>query len=249
MKKCQLSLLMVLVTGTLVSSSAYAGEFALGGGIIGENSVYKGDDTHVYPFPFFSYESENFYFHGLGGGYYLWNDEQNKLSLTASYFPFGFKPSDSSDAQVQKLDRRRSTLMAGIAYRHDEDWGTIRTSLVGDTLDNSNGLTGDIAYLYRFNMDDWSMTPSVGVTWDSKNQNRYYYGVSDSESARSGLSSYNPNDSWSPYVELLANYKISQKWNAWVTSRYTHLANEVKNSPIVDKNYSLLFGAGVSYTF
>lgn len=80
----------------------------------------------------------------------------------------------------------------------------------GDILDNSDGFVGDLAYLYRFSIDSWTLTPGVGVSWSSKDQNSYYYGVSRGESARSGLAEYNPSDSWSPYLELSANYNINQ---------------------------------------
>ncbi|MDI8106836.1 hypothetical protein MJN85_27635, partial [Salmonella enterica subsp. enterica serovar Anatum] len=44
---------------------------------------------------FIPYESENFWFRGLGGGYYLWNDNADKLSIMAYWSPMYFKPGDS----------------------------------------------------------------------------------------------------------------------------------------------------------
>lgn len=66
-------------------------------------------------------------------------------------------------------------------------------------LDNSNGIVWDMARLYRYTNGGLTVTPGIGVQWNSENQNEYYYGVSRKESARSGLRGYNPNDSWSPY--------------------------------------------------
>ena len=60
-------------------------------------------------------------------------------------------------------------------------------TFTGDTLNNSNGLVGDVTYLYKFNLDALTLVPGVGVMWNSKNQNKYYYGVSANESRRSGL--------------------------------------------------------------
>lgn len=73
-------------------------------------------------------------------------------------------------------------------------------------LDNSNGIVWDMAWLYRYTNGGLTVTPGIGVQWNSENQNEYYYGVSRKESARSGLRGYNPNDSWSPYTELSASY-------------------------------------------
>jgi outer membrane protein len=41
------------------------------------------------------------------------------------------------------LDRRKSTMMAGLSYVHNTQYGFLRTTLAGDTLDNSNGITWD----------------------------------------------------------------------------------------------------------
>ncbi|GKW15157.1 MltA-interacting protein MipA [Pectobacterium carotovorum subsp. carotovorum] len=249
MKKPQLCMLAALVSGAVLLPSAYAAEVSLGLGAAGSTSVYRGVDNDVYPLPVLNYESENFYFRGLGGGYYLWNDGVNRFSLTAYYLPLGFKPGDSDDLRMKQLDKRRGTLMAGAAYRHTADWGEIRTVLAGDTLDYSNGFVWDTAYLYRFSMGDLSITPGIGASWFSENMNQYYYGVSAQESARSGFNQYSPGDGWAPYLELSAGYKINDSWSAWAVGRYTRLSDEMKDSPIVDSNHSILMSAGVSYRF
>ncbi len=49
-----------------------------------------------------------------------------------------------------------------------------------------------MAWLYRYTNGGLTVTPGIGVQWNSENQNEYYYGVSRKESARSGLRGYNP---------------------------------------------------------
>ncbi|RLM26852.1 MltA-interacting protein MipA [Brenneria alni] len=249
MNKPELCLSAALALTAVALPSAYATEVSLGAGVFGSTSVYRGDDNHVYPLPVLNYESERFYFRGLGGGYYLWNDGANRLSLTAYYLPLGFKPGDSDDVRMKQLNKRRGTLMAGAAYRHIADWGEIRTVLAGDTLDYSNGIIWDTAYLYRFTLGDLNITPGIGATWFSEHMNRYYYGVSGQESARSGFGRYRPGDGWAPYVELSANYQINPSWSAWAVGRYTRLSDETKDSPIVDSSYSALMSVGISYRF
>lgn len=248
MKKRSFYPAALLLTGALALPSAY-GEVSLGAGAVGSISPYRGGDNKIYPFPVLGYESENFYFRGLGGGYYLWNDEQNKLSVTAFYSPLGFKPGDNDDRQMKLLDKRRGTLLAGLAYSHSAPWGGVRTVLAGDTLGYSDGIVWDNTYLYRFELGDWSLTPGVGVTWYSEKSNRYYFGVSGKEAARSGLSRYSSDSGWTPYAELSAQYRINQHWNAWATGRYIRLSDELKDSPMVDSSYTAAFGVGVSYRF
>lgn len=79
--------------------------------------------------------------------------------------------------------------------------------------------------------------------------NQYYYGVSAQESARSGFNQYSHGDGWAPYLELSAGYQINQSWSARAVGRYTRLSDEMKDSPIVDSNHSILMSAGVSYRF
>ncbi|MDI8746481.1 MipA/OmpV family protein, partial [Salmonella enterica subsp. enterica serovar Montevideo] len=41
----------------------------------------------------------------------------------------------------------------------------------------------DLAWLYRYTNGGLTLTPGIGVEWNSENQNDYYYGVSRKESS------------------------------------------------------------------
>ncbi|CAQ84064.1 MULTISPECIES: MipA/OmpV family protein [Photorhabdus] len=235
----------------LSSSVAYAGQWSIGASVLAEASPYKGvkNKDKVLPVPMVNYESEDFYFHTLAAGYYLWNQPKDQLSLDVYYYPQSFRPKDNKDEQMKKLDRRRDTIMGGFSYRHIEDWGTLRSSFAADTLGKSKGVTVDLAYLYSFENDDWSLQPGLGVVWSSKKQNRYEYGIKGSESRRSGLEKYTPGDSWTPYLELSASYKFNQKWSAFMMGRIERLPDEIKDSPMVNKSYSSIAWAGITYSF
>ena len=75
-------------------------------------------------------------------------------------------------------------------------------------------LTG-ISRLYRYTNGNLTLTPGIGVEWNSDNQNEYYYGVSRHESRRSGMRSYDPDSSWNPYLELSANYRFLGDWSVY----------------------------------
>jgi outer membrane protein len=179
----------------------------------------------------------------------LWNDNTDKLSVTAYWSPMYFKPGDSDSEQMRKLDRRKTTMMAGLSYVHNTQYGFLRTTLAGDTLGNSNGITWDTAWLYRYTNGNLTLTPGIGLEWNSDNQNEYYYGVSQHESNRSGMRSYDPDSSWNPYLELSANYRFLGDWSVYGVARYTRLSNEITDSPMVDKSWSGLISTGITYTF
>ncbi|WP_437610634.1 MipA/OmpV family protein [Erwinia sp. V71] len=249
MNHFKVSVLAVLLPGCLSAFSASAEPLTLGASVIYSQSPYKSGQDRYYPVPVINYEGESFYFRSLQAGYYLWKDTQDQLSLTVLGSPQNYDPGESDDGDMRALDKRRMTLMAGVAYRHVADWGTVRTALIGDVLNNSNGIIWDLTYLYPFTFGDFSITPGIGALWNSANQNRYYYGVSGNEAARTGLNSYRPDDSWSPYVELGLDYKINASWRANLVGRYTRLGDEIKDSPMVDTDSQTMIWTGVSYTF
>lgn len=238
-----------IVVATTATAVQAEGRLSLGAGVGIVQHPYKHYDADVFPFPSINYEGDNFWFRGVGGGYYLWNDTTDKLSITAYWSPIFFKPEDSANNQLRKLDRRQTTMMAGLSYIHNTEYGYLRTTLAGDTLDKSNGIVWNMAWLYRYTHGGLTVTPGIGVEWNSENQNQYYYGISKSEAQRSGLRSYNPESAWNPYLELSANYRFAGDWSLYGAARYTRLADEVTESPMVDKSWSGLISTGISYTF
>lgn len=240
---------LVVLISSLFAHTAYADGWGLGIGVMEEPAPYKDYDHKLQPLPIITYESDGFFLKGLGGGYHLIKDDTNRFSLHAYYMGLQFKPGDSDDKALKRLDKRHPTMMVGADYAYTADWGVIRTSLSVDALDNSNGVLGEVAYLYRFRSGKASITPGVGLLWASSNHNNYYYGVSGRESTRSGLKRYDAGDSVTPYLELSAGYAFNKNWTAFFNGRVSFLDSEVKNSPMVDQSTSPMFITGVTYSF
>lgn len=224
-------------------------KFSLGAGVIASTDFYKNYDKNVIPLPVINFESGRFYFRTLGAGYNLWKNEHHQFAINTYYSALQFNPSDTDNQQLKQLNKRRSTMMAGVIYRHNADWGIIRTAFSADVLNNSNGLLADAAYLYTIDSGNWHFVPGIGVLWASKKQNKYYVGVSQNEANRSGLSSYQPGDSWSPYVEMTLGYKITKNWKTLLVGRVTKLDNEINDSPMVAKDYNTTLAATINYQF
>lgn len=246
----KIKLLAICMLSALSLNEALAeSNLTLGAGVGVVEHPYKNYDAQAYLFPAVSYDGDHFWFRGLGGGYYLWNDAADTLSITAYWQPLYFKPDDSDNRQLRLLDKRKSTMMAGISWSHHTQYGFLRTTLAGDVLDNSNGIVWDAAWLYRYVNGGFTVTPGVGIEWNSQDQNEYYYGVSRKESARSGVRRYKPDDGWATYLEISANYRFAGDWSIYGTARYTRLSDEITDSPMVDKTWNGLFSTGLSYRF
>jgi len=249
-----MSKLSYLMLGTVLAASTLSiahaeGPWSVGAGALVTPDPYKGHQDRVYPYPIVGYEGDSFYVRSLNAGYYLWNDDTDKLSLTAYYSPLHFRPKDSDYDSMRSLNYRHSTVMAGVSYVHYTDYGFLRTVLAGDILNNSNGITWDTAWLYRYNVGQLTFTPGIGVGWNSKNQNKYYYGVNHSESQRSGLEAYKPGASFSPYAELSVNYQLNKDWTVFGMGRYVRLSSEITDSPMTNKHWTGVLLTGVTYSF
>ncbi|MFC0141797.1 MipA/OmpV family protein [Erwinia mallotivora] len=245
----KLSVLATISAVGFTSVSALANPLSLGASVIYSQSPYKGAKGRYFPLPVINYEGDSFYFRTVQAGYYLWKDQQDQLSLTIMGSPQSFDTDHTYNKQLKKLDNRHMTMMGGLDYRHLAEWGIIRTTLAADMLGNSDGYQWDLAYLYRFQLGEFSLTPGLGLVYSSDRQNNYYYGISKQESRRSGLASYDADDSWNPYLELTAAWSLSSNWNATLSGRYTRLASEVKDSPMVNKDSLVSVWTGISYTF
>ncbi|MDW5502143.1 MipA/OmpV family protein [Pseudomonas lundensis] len=240
---------LFLLACTIYSPWLSAASWSIGGAAAVSDYGYRDTKAQTQGMPTVDYEDDNFYLHTLTAGYYLLKTPKDRLSIMALYSPLGFDPDDSDNDQMKKLDKRKGTLMAGLNYYHSEEWGTFRATLLGDTLGNSKGMVGDLAFMYPIDFGKLQVVPAMGVVWSSRKQNDYYYGVSSAEADRSGFSTYSPGASWDPYVELVANYQFTENWYAAAVLRVSKLSSKISDSPIMDKEVSGAALIGGGYRF
>ena len=88
-----------------------------------------------------------------------------------------------------------------------------------------------------------------GFYWNDRKFNHYYYGVSTGEAGRSGLRKYTPGESVTPYAEISVNDTLTEHWDIYGGARYTLLPDDVKKSPVTEKDSLLSFWTGIAYTF
>jgi outer membrane protein len=133
-----------------------------------------------------------------------------------------FKPGDSDSEQMRRLDKRKSTVMAGLSYEHYTQYGSCAPRCRGH-LDNSNGIVWDLAWLYRYTNGNLTLTPGIGVSGTATTRTSTTTVFPKHESNRSGMRSYDPDSSWNPYLELSANYRFLGDWSVYGVARYTRL--------------------------
>lgn len=243
----KVTLALILSAAT---ASAFADDLSLSLSTYAVTNPYKNAGTRTKVLPNINYEHDKFFIHGLTGGIHLIETQSQSLNFIALYSPYDYKPRYSDNAQMKKLDSRKATIMSGVSYDfRTESMGNFHAQLAADVLSRSKGLAGDLNYQYPIQTQYATVTPGVGTLWNSQKQNEYYYGISSSESARSGLSAYQPSSGFMPYAQVTALFPITQHLNVNLMGRYTLLPNTVQDSPMINKSGFATVGAGIGYHF
>lgn len=229
--------------------AAVEDEFSLGLGASVAVSPYKRYDTQCTPFPLVSYEGKYAYVRGYTAGVKLITLEFLEFSTFVGYDGTNFDPFDSSDKRLRKLSSRHSSATAGLEVRLLTPYGMLHASGARDVLGNSNGLSGAVGYMHSLEYGNLELIPAMGLQWSSSKYNDYYYGVSGSESRKSGLEPYNANSGLSPYVGLTIDYSLTDAWEVFCGGQLVFLNSAVKDSPMVDRANTYSFTLGFSYTF
>lgn len=245
MKKLALALLC------LTPMSAMAQEqYSLGLGVGYQQKPYVGDNSSWVPVPHFEYQNGRFFIKGLKAGLFIVDTPTTKVDTHLRYQSLNFKPKDSEGA-LRDLNRRKSTIELGVGAMHIfPSQFFVSADIDADILGRSKGVNIDAGggIIHRFN-DHFKVIPKVGGIWSSKKHNDYYYGVSREESARSGVTEYNPDSSFTPYVGVGTVIDATDNLHLFGGVQVKFLPSEVKNSPMTNRSALSSFALGINYNF
>lgn len=248
MKKYLLiSMLLALPMTTIVTAQE---SYSLGLGLGYQQKPYVGDSSDWVPVPHLEYQNGNFFIKGLKAGLYLFNTQSTKVDAHVRYQSLSFKPSDSTGA-LRELNRRKSTIELGLGFQHSfPNQVFVSTDVNADILGRSDGVNIDVGAGFVHNVNDhFKVIPKIGGIWSSKDHNDYYYGVSRYESDRSGVSAYNPDSSFTPYIGVGTVINATDNLHVFGGVQFKILPHEVKNSPMTNRSTLSSFAVGVNYDF
>lgn len=223
-------------------------ELSVGANVLISKTAYDTDSTDVRVLPGIFYDNNKVYARGAQAGVYLLNDGSNQLSAYTELTGNEFDP-DDANGDLSKLDKRKWSAAAGLTYLRRTPVGGFRAQLATDVLGRNDGNLGRLTYLAKVSKDKLTVYPSVGMEWHDSSYNEYYYGVSEEESARSGVAAYQPSQSFSPYVSVSANYDINDKWAGFASQSLHYLPNDLYDSPMVDSRLEANTAIGLLYKF
>lgn len=248
MKKYVLaSILLALPVSTVINAQE---SYSLGIGLAYQQKPYIGDKSDWVAVPHFEYQNSNFFIKGLKAGLYLFNTPTTKVDAHLRYQSLSFKPSDSVGA-LRELNRRKSTIEFGLGFQHYfPNQAFVTTDINADILGRSDGVNIDVGagFVHQVN-DHFKVIPKIGGIWSSKDHNDYYYGVSRYESDKTGVSAYNPDSSFTPYIGVGTIINATENLNVFGGAQIKILPSEVKNSPMTTRSTTSSFAVGINYDF
>ncbi|WP_025643966.1 MULTISPECIES: MipA/OmpV family protein [unclassified Psychrobacter] len=224
-------------------------ELSVGVNAMAVKSAYDLEDsTEMRVLPGVFYDNNRIYARGAQAGAYLINDGVNQLSAYAQLAGNSFDPDDANGA-LQGLDERKLSAEAGISYQRRTPIGAFRGQFATDVLDESGGNTGRLTYLAKITRNKLTVYPSIGFEYHDAAYNEYYYGVSEEESAETGVTAYKSNSSLNPYINVSANYDFNERWAGFFNQSLSYLPNEQYDSPMVDSRTDATTTLGLLYKF
>lgn len=223
--------------------------WTVGLGLSFGHSAYRSYNNKVLPLPMIRYEGKSFYMQGVTLGYRLFKTDEDQFSIIASPMGERFLHQDTHDPHLRLLSDRNISGLAGVAWRHHADWGTLQASAQKEFTGHGGGSVFDASYSYTLTEGAVRITPSMGAAYNSSAMNDYYYGISPAESVRSALPAYHPGGGVSPYLGIVATYQLSHAWLMSAGLRYSVLPSSIKNSPMVDASHTQSYFFALSYIF
>ena len=231
-----------------LSLPASADTLTIGAGTHYANTPYKKYNNHGEFMSVIMYDSDRFYIDDDVAGIYLVKNKTHEIDVGIGITDLEFN-NDHASGIMRKLRTRKITAMASLNYQYKTNIGNFFTTVAADVLDRHNGFTADASYEAPFQIGRFGMAIRGGFQWQSSKYNKYYFGISKEESQFTGLSSYNPGSTVSPYIDASTMYSITKNWGIFLTSRYERMPSEIKDSPMVSRSGNLVIESGITYSF
>lgn len=225
-------------------------EWTVGAAFSHKTLPYKSYDSINGVWSMVGYNHGKFYVRGTEAGFTVWEKGPHQIATSLTYNNFEFNPKDTSNRRLQELDKRKSTVMLDVNYLYTSPGGVFKAKTSWDILGRSDGFLADVSYRYPLALKkDFKVYSGIGVEWANKNYHDYYYGVSNQEALRSGLSPYKAGSGFTPYLVLEARYDVSKSLSFFAAGRLNFLSEEIKDSPMTSSSATTSVGIGAEYKF
>jgi len=193
-------------------------------------------------------------------GYQITVQKNWQLDVILKTYIAGFDPTEIINDQKQDipqlagLDERNATSGIALRYSHFFDNAIFNIdfarAIAGkDEQGNySSGMIIDSFYSYLVPYRNWDIYLGAGFTYYDKVLMDYYIGI-DADEVTINRPLHNADSSFRAQLEIYAQYPLSQSWSFNAGLTQTFYSNNIKQSPLVDKNKLTQLMVGVLYVF
>ena len=209
---------------------------------------YEGsDEFEVQPFPIFSAQFGEYVHIGTDGlRVDVWQHEGLKLGVTGGV-EVGRKEDDSD--HLRGLGDIDLGGVAGVLLSYETGPFELYASL-DKTIGGSDGLTGMVGAKASYQYDKFIFSADLSGTWADSKHMGSYFGITSTQSARSGLTEYEAG-AGIKRVDLKGSvtYKWTEHWSITGAAGAGFLLGDAKDSPIVKDDVQPFALLGMAYRF
>lgn len=226
------------------------GELSIGLAVFAEKGIYKDVDTEIQPALFVQYENGPFEImttDAIDATYEFFDSRLLSIALNGSVrIGEGYDPDDSSF--LRGMDELDTLFYAGMEFKKQFAGWEVGLEILQDVTGEHDGQEIELALEYQWNAGGFEFRPSVSLTWMSKKTVDYFYGVSSKE-VNPDRKAYSPGSSYEIGAEFMIQRPIFGNYTIVGILGISTYGGDIKDSPIVDEDYSAEVGFGIMYTF
>jgi len=247
-----LGLGMASIASAAGSDASSASSWGLGLAAVSTQKPYAGIDRDDTAFPLVYFENKYVRIFGPGVELKLHsldiNDTQRlNFRLVGKYNGSGYEEDDADI--LSGMSERKGGIWAGAKVQWETNLVDVNAEWLADVSGNSKGQRLNLAVekTWRFG-EHVMLTPRLGATWLDKKYVDYYYGVETDEimfnrPAYAGKSGVNLE------LGVRGNYIFDSWHSVFLDIGVTSLAEEIKDSPLVDSSTDNRLLMGYMYRF
>ena len=122
----------------------------------------------------------------------------------------------------------------------------IRLAAYFEPTDRHDGITGQFIVSYPIKWSRGYFVPAVEAVYQDSSYTDYYYSITPDE-ATPTRPAYSPGDAINMRLKIAWGYEISDKWLLSGKLSVENLADDIRNSPIVDRDQLWSVNVGLAY--
>ena len=155
---------------------------------------------------------------------------------------------DTNNIVPFEIPDRDFAFNLGVELLWAGNWGELQTQLTHDISSTHHGAELWMEYRRAWQWGNWSLRPSVGLSWKDQDLVDYYYGVDQDDNPGIPLF-YDGETTTNYFAGVSTAYRLSSHWSVIGTFRYERLGDEIRNSPLIDEDDTTSVFAGLFYRF